>query len=126
MEGTSRAYNQKYLDRWHHLTTNSPFKSYYRYLAMKYEPRVAKYGYSLIRNLDESNEALQRGKVSNGIGALYCLGADTGAFIRRLSVRSNTQLRATAKAVLPEFVVSRIREARRRQPLNKERVGARG
>jgi hypothetical protein len=41
-----------------------------------------------------------------------CLGAETGAFMRRLSVRSNTQLRVTAKAVLPEFVVSRIRQAR--------------
>lgn len=126
MEGTSRVYNQKYLDKWYHLTTNSLYKSYYRYLAVKYEPWVAKYGYSLIRNLDESNEVLQGGKVSNGIGALYCLGADTSAFIRRLSVRSNTQLRVTAKAVLPEFVVTRIRQARRRQPLNKERVGTRG
>jgi hypothetical protein len=126
MEETSPAYNKKYLDRWRHLITSSLFKNYYRYLAMKYERRVAKYGYSLTKDLGVSEEVLQGGKVSNAVGTLCRLGADTCAFMRRLSVRSNVQLRVTAKAVLPEFVVTRIRQARQRQSLNREGAQARG
>jgi hypothetical protein len=118
MEETSRAYNKKYFDRWSDLLNNSLFKSYYRYIAVKYEPRVAKYGYSLTKDLGVSEEVLQGAKISNAVGALCCLGADTGAFMRRLSVRSNTQLRVTAKAVLPEFVVTRIRQARQKNEMS--------
>jgi len=71
-------------------------------------------------------ELLQGGKVSNALGALCCLGADIYTFMWRLSVRCNVLLRGTAKAVLPEFVVTRIRQARQRQSLNKERAEARG
>jgi hypothetical protein len=125
-EETTGAHNMKYFDRWSNLLTNSPLKSYYRYIAMKYEPDFAKYGYSLTKGFELKEAPLHsRGKLSDAIGAFYCHAADTGAFIRRLSVRSNTQLRVTAKAVLPEFVVTRIRQARQRQPLNKERVEAR-
>jgi hypothetical protein len=126
MEETSRAYDKKYFDRWSDLLNNPLFKSYYRYIAVKYELRFAKYGYSLTKGFGISEEVLQCGKVSNAVGALCCLGADTGAFMRRLSVRSNVQLRVTAKAVLPEFVVTRIRQAGQRQSLNKERTAARG
>jgi hypothetical protein len=126
MEETSRAYDKKYFDRWSDLLNNSLFKSYYRYIAVKYEPQFAKYGYSLTKGFGISEEVLQGGKVSDAVGALCCLGADTGAFMRRLSVRSNAQLRGTAKAVLPEFVVTRIRQARQRRSLNKERTAARG
>jgi Sulfotransferase family len=126
MEEVTAAHNKKYFDRWSNLLNNSLFKSYYRYIAMKYEPRVAKYGYSLTKDLGGSDEVLQGGRVSNAVGALCCLGADTGAFMWRLSVRSNTQLRVTAKAVLPEFVVTGIRQLRQRQSSNKERAEARG
>jgi Sulfotransferase family len=130
MEETSGAYNKKYFDRWCNLLRNSFFKSYYRYIARKYEPRFAKYGYSLTKGLGVSEEVLQRGgKISNAVGALCCFGADAGAFTWRLSVRSKEQLRLTTKAVLPEFVVSRIRKARQRQSLqslskSRERAGA--
>lgn len=127
MENTSVAYNKKYFDRWRHLVMNSPFRAYYRYLAKKYEPRFAKYGYSLTKGFELSDAAFHsRGKLSDAIGAFYCHAADACAFMRRLSVRSNTRLRVTAKTVLPEFVVTRIRRARQRQPLNDERVEARG
>jgi len=122
MEETSRAYDKKYFDRWSDLLNNSLFKSYYRYIAVKYESRFAKYGYSLTKGFGISGKVLQGGKVSNAVGALCCLGADTGAFMRRLLVRANEQLRVTAKAVLPEFVVTRIRQARQRRSLNKERA----
>jgi hypothetical protein len=127
METTSAAHNQKYFDRWQKCLNNSFFNSYYRYIARKYEPKFAQYGYSLTKGFELKEAPLHsRGKLSDAIGAFYCHAADACAFMRRLSVRSNTQLRVTAKAVLPEFVVTRIRQARQRQSLNKERAEARG
>jgi hypothetical protein len=126
MEETDRAYSKKYFDRWSDLLNNSLFKSYYRYIARKHEPRFANYGYSLTKDLGVRGEMLEDSKVSNAVGALCCLGADAGAFMRRLSVRCNVQLRVAAKAVLPAFVVTRIREARQKRSLNKERSEARG
>jgi hypothetical protein len=127
MEETTGAYNKKYFDRWCNLLNNSLFKSYYRYIAMKYERRFAKYGYSLTKGFELSETALHsRSKLSDAIGAFYCRAADACAFMRRLSVRSNVKLRMIAKAVLPEFVVTRIRQARQRQPLSKERAEAGG
>jgi hypothetical protein len=126
MEQTSRAYNEKYLRRWRNLITRSPFRSYYRYLAVNYESRVAKYGYSLIRDVGVSNEELRLGKVSNVVGALCCVGADTGAFLQRLFVRSKPKVRIMAKAVLPAFVVDRVRQTRQTQSLNNKRAEAKG
>jgi sulfotransferase family protein len=113
MESTSVAYNKKYFDRWRDLVMNSPFRAYYRYIARKYEPRFAEYGYSLTRGFELSEAALHsRGKLSDATGAFYCHASDACAFMRRLSVHSKRQLRVTAKAVLPKFVVTRIRRAR--------------
>ena len=126
MEEASRAYNEKYFDRWSNLLKNSLFKSYYRYIATKYEAGVAKYGYSLIKDFGLSEKVLQDCKVSDAVGSLYCLGADTGAFMRRLSIRSKGRIRVTAKAILPEFVVTKIRQARERQSLSNDRTEARG
>jgi hypothetical protein len=122
MEETVKIHNKKYFDRWSNLLKNSLFKSYYRYIAMKYEPRVARYGYSLKEGFGVSEKALEAGKVLDAVGPLCCLGADTGAFMRRLSVRSNTRLRVAAKTVLPEFIVTRIRQARQKASLSKGRA----
>jgi hypothetical protein len=126
MEQTSNAYNKKYLDRWRHLITSSLFKTYYRYLAAKYESRVRKYGYSLIRDVGVSNEELQLGNISNVVGALCCVGADSGTFLRRVFVRSKPKVRMMAKAVLPAFLVDRVRQTRQRQLLNNERADVKG
>jgi hypothetical protein len=118
MEQTSRAYDKKYFDRWSNLLNNSLFKSYYRHIAIKYESRFAGYGYSLTKDLRLREQALKGSKISNSVGALCCVAADAGAFMRRLSVRSNERLRDTAKAVLPEFVVTRIRQARQKDQMS--------
>jgi len=119
MEEVTGAHNKKYFDRWSNLLRNSFFKSYYRYIAKKYEPRFAKYGYSLTQGFGIDEEVLHgEDKASAALGALCCLGADAGALMRRLSVRSKVQVRVTAKAVLPEFVVTRIRQARQRAALS--------
>jgi len=124
MEEASQAYNKKYFDRWSNLLNNSIFRRYYRYIAMKYEPQVAKYGYSLTKDFGVSEA--ESGNVSNAVGTLCCLGADAGAFLRRLSVRIKLYSRIALKAVLPEFVIERIRQARERQSLSNDRAEVRG
>ena len=112
MEGTSGAYNKKYFDRWRQLLTTSPFKVYYRYIAGKYEPSFAKYGYSLIKGFGVSEKLVRVGSVSAGLGAFYCHGADACALFQRLRERSRWRMKQQIKAVLPEFVLARIRRAR--------------
>lgn len=112
MEKTSAAYNKKYFDRWSYLLMSSPFKAYYRYIARKYAPEFAKYGYSLTKDFGVSEEVLPGGKVSNVVGALCCLGADLGALLRRSAVRSKWYVKQIVNALLPKFLLSKIRQAR--------------
>ena len=121
MEKTSGAHNKKYFDQWSDLLKSSFFKSYYRYIARKYEPRFAKYGYSLVRGLDIGDEVLRGGsKISTAAGALYCFWADASAFSWRLGLQSRWYLKRQIKAMLPEFVLTRIRQSRQRAVLNKQ------
>jgi len=120
METTSAVYSKKYFDRWSQLMTSSPFKGYYRYIARKYEPGFAKYGYSLTNGFLENEEALDAGsKVSAIFGFMYCLGADLSAFLVRSTVRTRWYMKQTVKRVLPEFVLNRIRQARQSASLSK-------
>lgn len=120
MEETSAAHNQKYFDRWSQLLAHSLFRSYYRYLAEKYEPSFAKYGYSLVKSLASGMDQVRAsGTISGVLGPLFCLAADTGALMRRLFARSKEWLRIKSKAVLPEFIIARIRHARSRQSVRK-------
>lgn len=113
MEGTSGAHNQKYLDRWCNLLTRSCFKSYYRYIARKYESKFAKYGYSLTNVLGVSDQSIQcGGRFSSAVGATCCLAADMGAFARRVGTRGRGHIKRQIKALLPEFILTRIRQAR--------------
>jgi hypothetical protein len=113
MEEPTGAHNKKYFDRWSYLLANSPFKSYYRYIARKYESSFAVYGYSLREGFGLS-EKVQRdiSKGSNAFGTLFCIGADVYAAIWRAFIRSKKSLRLTVKAILPEFAIGRIRNAR--------------
>jgi hypothetical protein len=122
MEETTGVHNKKYFDRWSNLLKNSLFKSYYRYLVIKYDARVGRYGYLLKEGFDVSDRRLKGGKVSCAVGPLYCLGADIGAFVCRFSVRVKAQFAGTAKAVLPNFIVTRIRQARQRASRSKGRA----
>lgn len=113
MEETSATYDQKYFRQWNDLLRNSFFKSYYRYLAEKYESRFIKYGYSLTEGLGVRKHDLQSGRqISAVIGPLLCVGANVGALLRRLSARAKEWLRITSKKVLPELIVDKIRRAR--------------
>ena len=67
MESLTGAYNQKYFNRWSDLLNNSPFKRYYLYIAAKYEPEFARYGYSLIKGFGVKQKYLQKARrISSG------------------------------------------------------------
>jgi hypothetical protein len=124
MEGTSGAHNKKYFDRWCYLLTNSPFKSYYRYIARKYEPRFARYGYSLTRGFGIEQEALQSGgTLPAALGAFFCRMADASAFLSRSRARSRWYIKQQIKALLPEFVLTKIRETRQREAVSNRTTG---
>jgi hypothetical protein len=110
MEDLTAAHNQKYLDKWSYLLTNSRLKKYYRYIAQKYEPRFARYGYSLTAELG-INDELQNssGRVSVFLGPMRCLGADISAFLVRSAVRTRWGIKQAAKAILPHRVLEKVR-----------------
>jgi len=113
MEQASPIYNQKYLDRWHKLLNESPFRVYYRYLVRTYESRFSQYGYSLISGLPNGDEVLREaGMIANVLGALSCVAADTGALMWRSALRCRVALRRAAKAILPQLVIGKLRQLR--------------
>jgi hypothetical protein len=113
MEKASPIYNQKYLDRWHKLLDESPFRLYYRYLVRTYESRFRQYGYSLISGLPNGDEVLREaGMIANVLGGLSCVAADTGALMWRSALRCRVALRRTAKAILPQLVIGKLRQLR--------------
>jgi hypothetical protein len=121
MEGTSWAHNEKYFNRWRYWLEHSFFRCYYRYIANKYEPSFAKYGYSLIKGFGAGNNTSQsRDKVSAILGPVYCLGASISAFLCRSWVRTKGYTRRGIKRLLPKFVLDRIRQARQKAALRAE------
>jgi hypothetical protein len=114
MEKATEGHNKKYFDRWRRLLTSSASKGYYRYIARKYEPRFAKYGYSFITGLDIDGKVLRGGKASVALGRFCCLAADMGALAQRLGARTPSYIKAQAKAILPAFLIIKIRRARQK------------
>jgi hypothetical protein len=123
MEIPSAAYSKKYFDRWSYFLTKSPSRGYYQYIARKYEPEFAKYGYSLIKEFVESEETLCRdSKLSAVVGGVSCVAADIGAFLRRCAVRTKGLLKRGVKRLLPKFVLIRIRQARQDALLRRQQA----
>ena len=120
MEETTGAHNQKYFDRWRNLLSQSLFKSYYCYIAQRYEPRFTKYGYSLTKGLGiDEEEALHGGKLSAAVGALCCRGANAGAGFVRFGTWSTSYIKQQMKALVPESVLAKIRQVRQKDSLSK-------
>ena len=110
MENLTSAHNQKYFNRWTNLLNNSPFKGYYRYIAAKYEPEFARYGYSLTKGLGVREEHFQKARrISPGIENLYFLVANACAFVVRLAARSNGYVKGQIRTRLPEPIKMRIK-----------------
>jgi hypothetical protein len=125
MEETSEAHNQKYFDRWRNLLTNGFFKSYYRYIARKYESRFAKYGYSLIKEAGMEEAVLRHGgRVPALVGRLYCLGADVCCLMVRCMYWSVWQVKKALRAALPDPLRIRIKHILQKVSLGKGRTDA--
>jgi Sulfotransferase family len=123
MERPSAVHNKKYFERWSYFLTKSPLKGYYRFIARKYEPEFARYGYSLIKGFVDAKEIVEGGsKLSALLGPVYCAGADLTAFFRRSVVRTRGSVKRGVKRLLPGFVRNRVRQARQNALLRQQRA----
>jgi hypothetical protein len=122
MEEVTATHNEKYFDRWRRLLTKSPSKVYYRYVAKKYESRFAKYGYSLVTGLGIDRQVLRGGKSSMVLGRFCCLTADARALMQRFNARTPSYIKGKVKAILPEFLIIKIRRAGQRASLNRSKA----
>ena len=121
MEPLTGGHNEKYFQRWHHLLTKSPFKGYYWYVAATYEPRFAKYGYSLTTGLSMKEQLLNtRVGISAFVGPMCCLVADVNTFLWRSALRLKWRTRQIIKAAVPARVLNKIRRVREVAAVSKE------
>ena len=112
MEEVTAAYNRKYFSRWSELLNKSPLKAYYRFVAAKYEPLFARYGYSLTRDCGVNEEQVREAsRIGVTTGGLYCLLADANALIIRLTTRFRGSIKRQLRACLPAPLKDRIKEA---------------
>jgi Sulfotransferase family len=122
LEQVKAATSKKYFDQWMNLLTNSAFKSYYRYIAMKYEPRFAAYGYSLMDRAASRDDLGKVTGISRAEGALCCYGADAYALMWRLLTWPPLFFKQQAKELLPKSVVTRIKQQRQETAMGKKRA----
>ncbi|HWX15000.1 MAG TPA: sulfotransferase [Chthoniobacterales bacterium] len=121
MERVTGAYNQKYFNRWPDLLNSSPFKRYYQYIAVQYEPGFANYGYSLSKGFGVKEGRLRKAKETSAIaGALYCLMADACALTVRLTTKSKGYIRRQLRAWLPQALKVRIKHGFQKISLSKK------
>jgi hypothetical protein len=122
LERPRGAQNNKYFDRWCKLLAHSACRNYYRYIARKYEPRFAKYGYSLTKGLVPAEELLRwEGEPHAAAAILYCLWADMCAFLLRFA-KAKTGPKLLIEALLPRFILVRLWRIRLRQIVNKAKL----
>jgi hypothetical protein len=109
MEQVTGVYNERYFNRWSDLLNNSLFKGYYRFIAVKYEPKFTKYGYSLTKDFGINEERLHEAeRIGATAGALYRLVADTYALMVRLTTRSKAYFKGQLRVHLPGPLKIRI------------------
>jgi len=121
MEGVTGAYNQKYFNRWSDLLNNSPFKRYYQYIAVHYEPGFANYGYSLSKGFGVKEARLRKAKETSAIaGALCCLMANACALLVRSTTKSKGYIRRQLRAWLPPALKVRIKHVFQKISLSKK------
>ncbi len=114
MEELTDLHNKKYFDQWSNLLTKSSFRNYYRYIAAKYEPQFAKYGYSLLASSVSDGERLgELLPAANALGELYCVGADTSALGWRIGLQSQWYLKRQLRARLPKSIKSSLKRVLR-------------
>jgi hypothetical protein len=125
MEDVTCAYNQKYFNRWSQLLNSPLINRYYRYLAVRYEARFAKYGYSLIKGLGLTAERiLQAEQISATTGASYYLIVDAYALMVRVAIRSKAYVKRQVRARLPARLKVSIKHVLQKMSVGKGRTDA--
>ena len=120
IEKATPVHNQKYLDRWHKLLADSPFRFYYRHLARKYEPEFAKHGYSLMKEFDVNGRGQKTREISAIAGAFCCRVADVCAFTLRSMTRCKGYIRRQIRSRLPQPVKVKIKHLLQRVTLGRK------
>jgi hypothetical protein len=119
LEPLSLAHNEKYLDRWSNLLTNSPWQTYYLYIALKYEPKFAKYNYFLLKELDAKlKHPGHRKSMAARVGLLYCIGADVSTFFWRVHGRKMELMTKPIRSILPRALKDRMKRALQKRHLH--------
>jgi hypothetical protein len=110
LEEVTDAHNRKYFDKWTFLLTRSRFKRYYRYVAEKYDPMFARYGYSLLDSLNAAgDDSYKKTQAFTAFGGMYCFGADVGALMCRGVLQTKWAFMRQLRARLPECWKIRIK-----------------
>jgi Sulfotransferase domain len=121
MENVTPAHNEKYFKCWSQLLNSSPLKHYYRYIAVKYEPKFMKYGFSVIQGFGVTAEQLRKAEqMSATTGAWYCLLADASALVVRTPIQTKGYIKRKLREYLPESLKLGIKRALRKTELFKE------
>jgi hypothetical protein len=122
MEEPTRSHNQKYFNRWSDFLNNSPLRCYYQYIAVQYEPKFMRYGYSLINEFgltEERRRAAER--IPTTTGKLYCVVANIHALIVRVPPQARSNTKRLLRAHLPEPLKARIKNlVRKFSPMKKQ------
>jgi hypothetical protein len=108
MEEVTDAHNKRYFDRWANLLIESPLRGYYRYVAQMYEPRFARYNYSLLayaglHGVEDPSIPFRT------LGEIYCLAADAGTLVGRVSLRAKWELKKQLRARLPDRLKDKLK-----------------
>jgi hypothetical protein len=116
MEPVTSAHNRKYLERWSNLLSNSPFRTYYRYIGHLFEQKFARYNYSLL--YWNGTRHFSARQVPSVVGAAYCSLADAAAFIWRLHGRKMEVITKPLRSSLPTTFRDRVKEALQKKSLH--------
>jgi len=102
MEPVTADYNERYLQLWTELLNDSPWKQYYRYIAVKYGPKFERYGYSITKGPDAERDRVDCDvKPLRAAGWLYSRAIDAGACLRRVHAENMELLTRPVRAIAP-------------------------
>lgn len=102
MEPVTAGYNERYLQLWTELVNDSPWKQYYRYIAVKYAPRFEEYGYSVTPGGHTGYDHVDCDvRPIRAAGWLYSRAADAGACLRRVHAENMELLTRPVRAIAP-------------------------
>jgi hypothetical protein len=104
-------HNKQYFAQWSKMLQNSPFKSYYRSIAVRYEKRFAERGYSLLPASAKIPFSVgEDTPIGRKRSPLLFLGADIYSFLWDGGVRSRAVVRQTARRYCPAKVRAILRD----------------